>query len=128
MNDTRARSARVFIFPLGILFGMKWKNLTPEHYIRHMRRQSKHVQHMHAFIFAGAITTLIAAFILYTDYGFWHETYVSDDLVVEQADPSFNPESPGESIMSFFREAKERFSAIGSSSASLLEGKETYRR
>lgn len=106
----------------------KWKNLTLEHYIRRMRRQSKHVQHMHAFVFAGTITGLIAIFILYGDYGFWHETYTSDDLVVEQAQDSFDPESPGESMARFFREAKERFDAIGSSGSSLLEGKETYKR
>lgn len=106
----------------------KWKNLTLEHYIRHMRRQSKHVQHMHAFVFAGAITGVIGIFILYADYGFWHETYTSDDLVVEQAKDSFDPESPGESMMRFFREAKDRFDTLGSSGASLLEGKETYKR
>lgn len=107
---------------------LKWKNFTLEHYIRTMRRQSKHVQHMHAFVFAGAITGAIAFFILYTDYGFWHETYVADDLLVEQAEPSFNPESPGESFMRFLREAKEKFGEIGSSSSSLFEGKQVYKK
>lgn len=106
----------------------KWSNLTPEHYIRHMRRQSKHMQHVHAFVFAGAITCLVAAFILYSDYGFWHERYVSDELVVEQADPKFDPESPGESIARFWQEAKQKFGEIGSSGSGLLEGKETYKR
>lgn len=105
-----------------------WKNLTPEHYIRHMRRQSKHVQHVHAFMFAGTITGLIAIFILYTDYGFWHERYTSDDLVLGQAEPAFGPESPGESVARFWLEAKERFGQIGRSGGGLLEGKETYKR
>ena len=38
---------------------------------------------MYGFIFAGSITALIAGFILYTDYGFWHERYQrSDDLTL----------------------------------------------
>lgn len=101
------------------------KNFTLRHYLRHVRRQNQHIQHLHAVAFAGMITALIAGFILYTDYGFWHETYrAEDDLVaVEPAVPS---KSPSESFGDFFNEAKVRFNSIGSAGADLFEGKETY--
>lgn len=98
-----------------------WHKLTLEHYIRYMRRQSKHVQNVHAVVFAGTITGLIAAVIMYTDYGFWHERYVSDDLVVAQKNQI---ESPGEALSSFFSEAQSRFSSIQFSG--MFSGKETY--
>lgn len=101
------------------------KTFTLRHYIRHVRRQSKHVQHVHAVVFAGTITALIALVILYTEYGFWHETYRAEDSIATEETTTFNPESPGRSLLEFFKEAKDRFSAIGSE-GSLLEGKETY--
>jgi hypothetical protein len=101
------------------------KNFTMRRYIQYMRRQSKHMQHVHAIAFAGAITALIAGFIMYTDYGFWHETYVAEDALVA-TQPPFEAESPSESLGSFWREARERFGSIGSAGATLLEGKETY--
>lgn len=115
--------ARLFHFALYTApMKLKWHHLTPEHYLRHVRRQSKHIQHVHAFVFAGSITGLIAFFILYTDYGFWHEKYVA-----ESAQQEVVPiESPGQSLGSFFKEAKERFNAIGTAAPTLLEGKEVY--
>ena len=101
------------------------KNLTLRHYLRHVRKQNKHIQHVHAFVFAGAVTAIIAGFILYADYGFWHETYVREDLVAATPEP-FTPESPSESFGRFWQEARERFGSIGSAGADLLEGKETY--
>jgi hypothetical protein len=102
----------------------KWSKFTIEHYIRYMRRQSKHMQHVHAFAFAGIITSLIAIFILYTDYGFWHEQYKSDDILAgEQASQM---ESPAKAFSSFFSEAKMRFGSIGGSSSTILTGKEIY--
>ncbi|MDB5260080.1 MAG: hypothetical protein JWN37_311 [Candidatus Nomurabacteria bacterium] len=92
-------------------------------YVRHIRRQSKHMQHMHAFIFAGIITAIVAGIILYTDYGFWHETYIGESapaVTQETAAP------PGEVFSNFWSEARSQFSNIGSSTASLIEGKETY--
>ena len=81
---------------------------------------------MHALFFAGGITALIASVILYSDYGFWHETYRADDLTVREEE-TFNPESPGESFASFMEEARRRFGTIGKAGSSFLEGKETYR-
>jgi hypothetical protein len=102
------------------------KNFTIGHYLRHVRRQSKHVQHLHAVVFAGLITALITSVILYTDYGFWHETYKADSLVAEEA--SFKAETESRSFGEFLREAKARFGSIGTAGANLLEGKETYTR
>jgi hypothetical protein len=102
---------------------LRLKNFTIEHYIRYVRRQSKHMQHMHAFAFAGIVTGLIAIFILYTDYGFWHEQYRSDDIVAAQ---NAQIQSPGAAVASFFSEAKSRFGSIRSSSSTLFTGTETY--
>lgn len=82
------------------------------------------MQHVHAVAFAGIITTLLTAVILYTDYGFWHETYVAEE-VSEKIEESNKEHS---SWGSFFTEAKVRFSKIGTDGVNLLEGKETYRK
>ena len=96
------------------------------HYINILRRQPKHMQHMYGFIFAGSITMLIAGFILYTDYGFWHERYDrSEDIVV---DTTTVVESPTEMLTSFWKEARIQLVNIGVTSASILEGKDTYTR
>lgn len=94
-----------------------------------MRRQSEHVQRVHAFIFAGAITASIASVILYTDYGFWHEKYDrNNDLIVEGVitSPKVAPEPPSEMFSRFWNEARTQFGNIGQSGASMLEGKEIY--
>jgi hypothetical protein len=101
------------------------KNLTFGHYIKYMRRQSKHVQHLHAIAFAGLITIAIACVLMYTEYGFWHETYRADTLIADETGTT-TAEPPNASLPNFFREAAARFHSIGSSSANLLEGKETY--
>lgn len=101
------------------------KNVSLKHYIRYVKRQNKHVQHIHGFVFAGIITSLIAFVILYTDYGFWHETYVAEDLQIG-TDQAAVSESPSQSFSRFWSEAKVEFSNVGSSSVNLLEGKETY--
>jgi hypothetical protein len=95
-------------------------------YIHRLRRQSKHVQHVHAFIFAGSITGLLAAFILYYDYGFWHQHYTSKEVIGESVVQQPEGAPPGEVLSGFWSEAKKQFSGMGSSTASLLEGKETY--
>ncbi len=101
-----------------------WKHFTLKHYIRYVRRQNKHLQHMHAFVFAGTITGLLATFIMYTDYGFWHERYDSDEVIAAKKEAEVKLASPGATFTDFFSEAKVRLSAIGTSN--LLEGKETY--
>lgn len=101
------------------------KNFTLKHYLRHVRKQSKHIQHLHAIAFAGTITALIAGVILYADYGFWHETYRSDDLLVEMEEQA-SQQSEGKSFSSFLMEAKVRFNDIGSAGADFFEGTESY--
>ena len=98
---------------------LRLKDLTLEHYLRYIKRQNRHIQHVHAFVFAGTITGLIAIFILYTDYGFWHETYISAKVQEENAQ---NQESLG----GFWEEAKSRFQAIRN--GSVLDGMETFVR
>ena len=60
-----------------------------KHYIAFLRRQPAHMQHIYAVIFAGSITALLAAIILYVDYGFWHERYVRNEeaATLETKDP-----------------------------------------
>lgn len=101
------------------------KNFTLKHYLRHVRRQNKHIQHLHALAFAGIITALIAGVILYADYGFWHETYRSDDLLVEMEEQAAQ-QSEDKSFGNFLMEAKARFNSIGSAGAGFFEGKESY--
>ena len=98
-----------------------------KNYIDFLRRQPRHMQHVYAFVFSGAVTSLIAAIILYTDYGFWHEKYSSDALKKEVASTTqVMPESPVEMLSKFFDEAKVQLRGINVSSSSLFEGKETY--
>lgn len=96
-----------------------------------MRKQPKHIQHMHAIVFAGSVTALLAGIILYTNYGFWHERYQrADDLAVGTtvANSPVASESLGEMLSRFWGEASVQFGNVGDKGASLLEGKETYTR
>jgi hypothetical protein len=104
---------------------LQLKHFTLRHYLRYVKRQNKHIQHIHGFVFAGIITSLIAFVILYTDYGFWHETYIAEDSQIA-ANQAYISESPSQSLGRFWNDAKEQFNRVGSSSANLLEGKETY--
>ncbi len=101
------------------------KDFTLKRYLRYVRKQNKHIQHVHAIAFAGIVTALISAVILYADYGFWHETYVADETLVT-SDPNVDAPSPMESLGNFFSEARSRFTSIGSTTQAYLEGKETY--
>jgi hypothetical protein len=106
---------------------MRIRNFTLKHYIRFMRRQNKHIQHVHAIAFAGIITALISGVLLYTEYGFWHETYVAEDALVV-VDPNAPVVSPSESFKRFFEQARDNFRNMGTSTSGLLEGKETFSR
>jgi hypothetical protein len=101
------------------------KNFTINRYIRYVKHQNKHIQHIHGFIFAGIITSAIAFVVLYTDYGFWHETYIAEDAL-NAGGSAYVSESPSQSFSRFWSEAKEQFGRIGSTGANLLEGKDTY--
>jgi hypothetical protein len=87
------------------------------------------MQRVHAVAFAAIVTGLIATFVLYTDYGFWHEKYSRTQEDNATSTPMV-VESPSEAFSHFFSEARTRFSNVGasvsSSSKGLLEGKETY--
>lgn len=96
-----------------------------KNYITYMRRQAKHVQHLHAFIFAGSITFVIAAIILYSDYGFWHERYNRNDTSAITSTTEM-AESPIKVLSRFFGEAHSQFKGVASSSGGFFEGRETY--
>ena len=106
--------------------------LSVHHYIAVLRRQPVHVQHVYAALFAGFITVILASYILYVDYGFWHEKYTRNDealLVTEVVPKAVNSESvlsPGEMIQGFLKEASDKFKAVGTSESAFLEGKDTY--
>ena len=103
--------------------------LSVYHYIALLRRQPEHLQHLYAIIFAGSITILLAAVILYVDYGFWHEKYSRADgiEVIDTTEPMVTVRSPGDMIGSFFTEASNKLKTIDvSASAEVLTGKETY--
>ena len=91
-------------------------------YIRYIRKQPKHVQHVHAFVFAGAITAIIAGSILYMEYGFWRDRYIrgGEQETIVQDEP------PSQILSRFWSEAKKQVSNVGSSNTSFFEGKESY--
>jgi uncharacterized membrane protein YraQ (UPF0718 family) len=106
--------------------------LSIHHYIAVLRRQPVHMQHVYAAVFAGLVTVILASYILYMDYGFWHEKYNRNDealLVTEVAPVTVDSEevlSPGEMIQGFFKEASDKFKTVGTSNPAFLEGKDTY--
>jgi hypothetical protein len=101
------------------------KNFTYRHYVRYLRKLPTHMQHVHAFVIAGTITGLIAAFILYTDYGFWHEKYQRDDAATDAA-VDVPSRSMTETLSDFFGEASSRLSKVKQSGSGFLEGTDTY--
>lgn len=105
----------------------KFPKFTYRGYVRHLRRQDIRIQQLHAIVFAGAITGLLAFLILYYDYGYFHDVYVQPDVNSVIVEKTSEPApSPMETISSFFSEAKTRFSEIGKSGSSLLYGKDVY--
>lgn len=107
------------------------KFLSIHHYITFLRRQPEHMQHVYAAIFAGSITMIIAAFILYVDYGFWHETYSRQEVieVKDTTEPMVTVQSPGDMMGGFFKEARDRVQTINISSPSnVLKGTDSYTR
>lgn len=79
---------------------------------------------MHAFVFAATITGLVAACLLYYDYGFWHDVYIQTDTqeVMTQEEVLA---SPSESLVDFWGEVRARFSAIGLTGMDFLESTDT---
>ena len=70
---------------------------------------------------------MIGAVILYVDYGFWHERYLSDEKVAQVASTTeAKIESPGTMFSNFMKEAQTQFGTINESRKELLQGKEVY--
>ena len=103
------------------------KMIDPHNWLAFLRRQPIHMQHIYSAIIAGAITSIIAAVILYVDYGFWHERYLSDEITVNIASSTeAQPESPSEMFSRFVGDARTQLDAINSSGKDMLKGKEVY--
>ncbi len=100
------------------------------HYIEVLKKKPVHVRHIYALVIAGTITALIAAFILYVDYGFWHDRYIRTEEVevtTGEEDQMITVRSPREMIDGFFDEARKKVKTIQfSNPARVLEGKEKY--
>jgi hypothetical protein len=105
------------------------KYFSLRHWLAFLRRQPTHMQHMYAVTFAGLVTAMLGALILYFDYGFWHERYSRSESTrieakQEPAKEVVQASSPGDMMGSFFKEASERIGAI--KDIRPLEGKEVY--
>lgn len=87
------------------------------------------MQHVYALLFSGVITTIIAIIILYSNYGFWRDTYIRSDTGVAtgNGDTNIITESPKDVIGSFLEEASVRLRAISADKKEFFEGTEVYR-
>lgn len=100
-----------------------------KNHIAFLRRQPEQIQHIYVGLFSAAITGLIAAAILYYDYGFWRDQYRRDEntlTVIANPKESIVVQSPGDMFQGFLQEAGEKFKTLGASGTSLLENKEVY--
>lgn len=104
--------------------------ISPRHYIAVLRRQSSHVQHGAALVFASLITALLAVLILHVNYGFWNDAYSQGDESVKTSveEEMVTTVSPKEMVSGFFDEAGKRLTAIRESKNSLFQGTASYSR
>jgi hypothetical protein len=86
-------------------------------YVRYLRKQSVHVQHMHGLVFAGVITGVLVSFVLYTQYGFFHEQYTREETPLVAATSTI-PQSPTGVLESFIMEGSARLRAVFTSTSS----------
>ena len=74
---------------------------------------------------------MVAGYILYTDYGFWHERYIREESSLTTKDISMlsesAPASPLRTFGRFLGEAKEQLQTM-KVDTSFLEGKEVYEK
>ncbi len=92
-------------------------------HLAYMRKQPEKVQHVYAGSLAGIITTLFVAYILYTDYGFWHEKYKVGEEIKENKVEVLGPK---DTVVKFFNDAKNEIQNIKSINRSVISGKEVY--
>jgi hypothetical protein len=91
-----------------------------------MKRQPKPVQQLHGLVFAFSVSSILLSYVLYTDYGFWHDTYVrvEEDILHTTKEP-VQPESPIGLLGRFARDAKKELEGM-QVDTKFLEGKEVY--
>ncbi|MDQ5962907.1 MAG: hypothetical protein QG653_714 [Patescibacteria group bacterium] len=99
-----------------------------KHYVRYLRKQKEHIQHVHAIIFAGSITACLAVVILYAQYDYWHATYTREDDVVIVEEETVAIASPVETLARLFSEGKVRFKEAVNSIEPLTGEGETFDR
>jgi len=98
-------------------------------YIRHVRRQKPHIQQLHAALFAGTITLILALLILYLEYGYWHTSYNrSYHASSTNNDETVLTETPSQTIARLWGEGKDRLIGIQSSFHPLTGGGTTFDR
>lgn len=100
-------------------------------YFLYLRKQSFEMQQIHATLFAGVITLLLAYTVFYSDFGWGAERYSAtqaQETVSAKQSIEEGSVSPVEFIFSFAREAKARLDLVGTGSSSLFESEETYIR
>lgn len=69
---------------------------------------------------------MLSAYILYTEYGFWHEQYVREETTLLNDTPVLNfPESPATTFSRLLGDAKGQLKGM-KIDTSFLEGKEVY--
>ncbi len=102
-------------------------NISFRHFLAYLRKQPRHMQHIYSIFVAGTITGIITVFILYTDYGFWHERYIAQNEDGSPQAPAVL-ESPSEMVSRFWNEAKSQVGSIEKVGGTLLIGTDTYNK
>ena len=96
-------------------------------YVRYLRKQRVHIQHIHALTFSGIICFLLGVIILYYQYGFWHAEYVREEKVKKE-DTTVLTESPVDAFSQLVKEGSKRFSETMSSFTPFMESETAFDR
>lgn len=76
-------------------------------YVRHLRRQHVHVQHIHALVWASLVTGICAYLIFHFDYGLWQSRANESEL--HEVAVSSEMKSPIDVVRDIILNSKERF-------------------
>lgn len=97
-----------------------------DRYIAYLRKRPKHIQQLHAIFFASGVSLVMVVYVLYTDYGFWHERYVKVETdILNTVKAPVVPDSPVGALGRFLGDAKAQLEGM-KIDTSFLEGKEVY--
>lgn len=93
-------------------------------HLAYLRKQPVHFQHVYAGSVAGIVTAIFIAYILYTDYGFWHDRYTSGEVLEENKVEKM--ETPRETLFNLFKETRDRLKNIKENNNQFFGNKDTY--